>query len=160
MLASKKNDIQMDADFLVKMIGDIPRLFPELASVSPADRQLQGEQVELRICSDGAFVREHAMGLVTNSPYYVGNSPPIIDKTWITFRWFQVHMLFALDLWCKYPKGVEGVGGERLRERLRHDALDAQYLIVGLLEGAFASNEKKLCKWWSLLNPEGKLYRV
>ncbi len=152
--------IQVDTDQLVLMIADIPKLFPELASVPPADRQTFREAAELKICSNVDFVRARATKLVVESPYFVGSSPPTVDKTWITFRWFQVNALFALDLWFKYPQGLESVGGDKLKERLRHDALDAQYLILGLLEGAFACNENKLCRWWGMLNPEGKLYRV
>ncbi|MBC8724830.1 hypothetical protein F6X37_25585 [Paraburkholderia sp. 31.1] len=160
VLDDKRNDIQEDVDFLVGMVSDIPKLFPQLESARPADRQTLYESAELKICNDVDFVRVHATELVLHSPYHAGESLPAIDKTWITFRWFQVNMLFALDLWFKYPQGVACVGGEKLKERLRHDALDAQYLILGLLEGAFASNEKKLCRWWSMLKPEGKLYSV
>jgi hypothetical protein len=47
----------------------------------------------------------------------------------------------------------------QLRERIRHDVLDAQYLMLALLEGAFATKEKKMCEWWGKLMPEGVLYR-
>jgi hypothetical protein len=159
-LNAQRENVQVDTDQLVLMIDDIPKIFPELASVCPADRQAMREAAELKISSDDDFVRAHAAKLVVQSAYYAGNSPPILDKTWITFRWFQVNALFALDLWFKYPQGLGSVGGDKLKERLRHDALDAQYLILGLLEGAFACNEKKLCRWWGMLSPEGKLYRV
>lgn len=67
-------------------------------------------------------------------------------------------MLFALDLKVKYPGGLASVMSPKLREKLRHDVLDAQYLMLALLEGAFATKEKKMCEWWVRLKPDGVLY--
>jgi hypothetical protein len=38
--------------------------------------------------------------------------------------------------------------------------LNAQYLIVALLEGAFTSNEHKLVRWWRLPKPSGPFLPV
>jgi len=43
-------------------------------------------------------------------------------------------------------------------ERMEHDVLDAQVFMLGCLEGAFATREKKLKRWWSLLCPDAPLY--
>ncbi len=43
-------------------------------------------------------------------------------------------------------------------EKIEHYVLDAHYLILGALEGAFATREKKLQRWYLLLCPEGRLY--
>jgi len=44
--------------------------------------------------------------------------------------------------------------GSAAWEKLDHDVLDAQVLMLG----AFATNEKKLIRWWRMLCPDGMLY--
>lgn len=155
----KRMDIQKQVLILVRMARrDVPKLFPELKSATGANRKALCERAELKVCHDFHFVREKAARLIIHSEYRGSSQPPMVDETWSTFRWLQVTLLFALHFWEKYPKSIRTTGGAKLKERLRHDALDAQYLMLGLLEGAFASDEKKLCRWWRMLNPEGKLY--
>jgi hypothetical protein len=88
MRNDKRNDIQKDVDFLVSMVSAIPKRFPQLKSARPEDRQTLCESAELKICHHVDYVQVQATELVTWSPYFVGESLPAIDKTWITFRWF------------------------------------------------------------------------
>jgi hypothetical protein len=80
------------------------------------------------------------------------------DKRWITYRWFQVYELFAIDLRYRYETFETITNTPKALEKLRHDILDAKYLILATLEGGFATKEKKLVRWWRLLQPEGCLY--
>ncbi len=67
-------------------------------------------------------------------------------------------MLFALDLFVRYRGGLRAQLTPRVRERLEHDVHDAQILALGVLEGAIATRELKLLKWWSILSPAGTAY--
>ncbi len=80
-----------------------------------------------------------------------------LDDNWATFRWFQVNKIFALHLACSYDSLKTIKDSEKAYEKLVHDVIDAQYLIVALLEGGFATKEKKLIDWWKLLSPNGLL---
>lgn len=157
-LSEKRDQVQTDVEMLFDMVDDIPRMFPAFATAQPREYEGTHEDAESKICNDVDFIRDISTKLVAGSPFFSGNSASAIDHTWITFRWLQVNLLFALELWVKYPQGVRMQTGEKFKERLRHDVLDAQYLMLGLLEGAFATKEKKLCVWWKKLSPEGYLY--
>ncbi|MNT61706.1 hypothetical protein D3C72_1993660 [compost metagenome] len=81
-----------------------------------------------------------------------------MTEDWAIYRWLQVQFLFALDLYVRYQGKVPDSMGSAAWEKLEHDVLDAQVLMLGCLEGAFATNEKKLIRWRRMLCPNGTLY--
>jgi hypothetical protein len=66
--------------------------------------------------------------------------------------------LFALDVFVRYRGAVTEALNPITYEKMEHDVLDAQVFMLGCLEGAFATQEKKLKRWWALLCPDGDLY--
>jgi hypothetical protein len=153
----KRDEIDEDTDQLLTLIDSIPILFPEFESAHEKDYIALKRAAQDKIC-DFDFVRRGAEVLVAQSPFFSSENAARIDRDWITFRWLQVGLLFVLDLKVKYPGGIPPVMPPKMRERIRHDVLDAQYLMLALLEGAFATKEKKMCEWWMKLNPDGVLY--
>jgi hypothetical protein len=86
--------------------------------------------------------------------------PPakIVTEDWALLRWQQIQLLFALDAYCRYGGRVPETLSGKAYEKVEHDVLDAHYLLLGVLEGSFATREKKLQKWFGLLRPDGLLY--
>jgi hypothetical protein len=86
--------------------------------------------------------------------------PPVdrMDESWAIYRWLQIQMLFALDIYVRYQGSIPDPMSQRVYEKLEHDVLDAEQLILGCLEGAYATKEKKHIRWWRLLCPSGTLY--
>ena len=66
-------------------------------------------------------------------------------------------MLFALEIYCSHAILEDESKITSLHEDLTHDVLDATYLALGILEGGFATDEKKLIRWFNLLCPTGIL---
>jgi hypothetical protein len=85
--------------------------------------------------------------------------PPVeaMDETWAIYRHLQVKMLFALELHFTHQGKTPSLSPTGWT-RLEHDVLDAQVLSLGCLEGAFATRETKLIRWFKLLCPDGKLF--
>jgi hypothetical protein len=81
-----------------------------------------------------------------------------VGPDWALFRWLQVQLLFAIDVYCRYGGKLPDVLTPKWYEKMEHDVLDAQYLILGVLEGSFATREKKLQRWWSPIRPDGALF--
>lgn len=80
-----------------------------------------------------------------------------VNANWAFIRWLQAKMLFALDIYLRYRGQIDDQLSPRVLERLEHDLHDMQHLALGVLEGAFATNERKLQRWWQLLMPNGQL---
>lgn len=157
-LDRKRKEIDEDTDQMLSLIDSIPILFPEFELALEKDYLALKGKAQDKIFTDVDFVRHKAELLLKQSPFFSSTKVARIDHEWITFRWLQVGLLFVLELKVKYPGGIASVMTPKLRERIRHDVLDAQYLMMGLLEGALATKEKKLCEWWLKLKPDGVLY--
>lgn len=135
----------------------IASMFPDLFKGSQAERDAAHLEAEAAIVSPKALV-----------PFISQLEPPSgekplppsesIDETWAIYRWVQVQLLFALDVHVRYQGNIPKPLSSNVYEKMGHDVLDAEQLILGCLEGAFATRENKHKRWWRLLCPEGCLY--
>lgn len=76
----------------------------------------------------------------------------IFDENWVSYRYFQVYHLFALDIRSRYQKVDDIFNSEKTKEKILHDIHDMNYLVLALLEGGFATSENKLIKWWEAIH--------
>jgi len=101
---------------------------------------------------------------ITSSFYRLLNSPPgepslpqadIVTCDWALFRWLKssccLLSTFTAAISGKLPEPLS----TKVYERLEHDVLDAQYLILGLLEGAFANKGKEIAEMVAPPKPDG-----
>ncbi len=85
--------------------------------------------------------------------------PPAETTTddWALYRYLQMQMLFALDVYVRYQGRRPEIASPAVFERMEHDVLDAQVAMLGCLEGALATRETKLKRWFRLVAPDGIL---
>ena len=81
----------------------------------------------------------------------------VLNESWALFRWLQVNLLFSLDIRRRYGEISFSELTNKQHTDFEHDVLDAHYLIQGVLQGAFATKEKKLIRFFNLLCPDGIL---
>ena len=82
----------------------------------------------------------------------------MMDESWAILRHSQVHLFFAVDIWERYGDDVLlRELNEKQYQKIEHDVMDAEYLALAILEGAFATEEKKLRGLFRLLCPNGVL---
>lgn len=74
---------------------------------------------------------------------------------WALYRWTQVTLLYALDLLEKYGQLAPEKLTTKQREKLQHDVIDMQYVVLGVLQGALASKDKRMRAMFRLLRPDG-----
>ena len=151
-------ELQSDIASYQDAIKLTPTFFPKLLNGSDAVRAVAKAEAERAVVED-------VQGLLG---FYRLLTPPkgepplppaeLVTPEWALFRWIQVKMLFALDVYCRYSGTFPNVPMGKVLEKFEHDVLDTQYLLLGLMEGSFATREKKLQKWWRLLSPNGTLY--
>lgn len=157
-LAVEEQTTQLHAD-VQSFITRVPLMesfFPNLLEGNDQQQLQNRENAERAIAKPGSLL-----------PFYSSLEPPpgqkalpsstIVTEDWALYRWLQVQFLFALDLYVRYRGVVPDDLNPRMLERIEHDVLDAQLMMLGCLEGAFATNEKKLIRWWKLICPIGIL---
>jgi hypothetical protein len=159
-IADQGRDIDAEMRSFVSRAGDIATFFSDLGLVggSDEDRREAFEAAEARIASTGSLVQfiDSLESPPGERPIPPGRG---MDESWAIYRWLQVQFLFGLDLFRrrggKIPD-MEKFGSEAFKQ-LEHDIHDAQVLVLGCLEGAVATDEVKLKRWFRLLCPDGLL---
>ena len=148
-----KNDV---GSFLERAVMT-PSFFPRLGTGRTEDRARARQEAEDAI-ADPVEVLQFYAQLASpdlNTPF-----PPhaLMNENWAIFRWLQVNLLFGIDLYVRYSGNIPKEFSANIYEKLEHDIHDAQVLMLGCLEGVFATREKKLIRWWRLLSPTGTLF--
>jgi hypothetical protein len=151
--ARLKDSVQ---SFLAKA-ATVQSMFPELLCGSQAERDAAHLDAEKAIVAPNALLP--FISQFTPPP----GEPPLpsaesINEEWALYRWVQVQLLFTLDAYVRYQGKIPEPLTPRLYEKMEHDVLDAEQLILGCLEGSFATRENKHKRWWALLCPDGCLY--
>jgi hypothetical protein len=151
-------ELRSDVASYLDTVRLTPTFFPDILKGNDASRAIARQEAERAVAEE----TDNLLGFYRLLTFPPGEPslPPadIVTRDWALFRWVQVKLLFALDVYCRYSGKLPEPLSTKVHERLEHDVLDAQYLILGLLEGAFATREKKLQRWWRLLSPKGALY--
>lgn len=131
-------------------------LFGPLLSGSQQEQD-QARTAAEDLISNCDAVRDFYGTLDSPNPAFSYPSKDDVDSSWAVLRWLQSKMLFALDIHIRYRGNVGEMLSSSVLEKLEHDLHDMQHLTLAVLEGAFATNEKKLQRWWRLLMPTGDL---
>lgn len=156
-LENKRAEVNTDtAIFLSLVEEEAANLKSEFDNIDNTMRENKKADIEKRIAADQDYISEIIKRVSQCSGSMIQKSITF-DKSWANFRWFQVVQLFALDVYFRYPSLKDIKKSEKAYEKLRHDVIDAQYLMLALLEGGFATRERKLINWWNLLSPNGIL---
>ncbi len=137
---------------------DMPDFFPEIFRGSDAERSAARLKAERDITAKPGMLFDFYESL--EAPKGQKKLPPrkLLTEDWAIYRWLQIQLLFALDLYRRYGKSLGGILTPKAEERIEHDVLDAQYLFIGVLQKSFATHEKKLRHWFKLIHPDGALF--
>jgi hypothetical protein len=150
-------NLRADVTSFADRAAGIDSFFPNLLVGSQSQRAAARVAAEQAIVEPGSLIDFYAS---LEPPALEKPLPPasLLDEQWALYRWLQVQFLFGLDLYVRYQGQVPKVFSPAVFEKLEHDVLDAQILMLGCLEGSLATREKKLQRWWRLLCPDGELH--
>ncbi|GAB4562190.1 MAG: hypothetical protein Tsb007_28000 [Rhizobacter sp.] len=149
--------LRKDVKSFVSRARSISSFFPTLLQGSQSEREEIRAIAEELVAKPGSLINFYSS---LKPPLGERALPPAdrVNENWALYRWLQVQFLFGIDLHVRYQGQIPSTFTPGIYERLEHDVLDAQMLMLGCLEGAFATKEKKLQRWWRLLCPGGTLY--
>jgi hypothetical protein len=150
-------ETEQDIDRLIDLSEQTPSLFQGLLSGTTAQRASALSQAETAISRLDVVQRFYQ---VLQAPEGAPAYPHLFGRLgkWAHLRWLQVQMLFSLHLYVRHQGRLREELTPKGRIRLEHDVHDAQILAFGILEGALATSEVKLVRWWSLLRPDGEIF--
>lgn len=151
-----EEELRSDILSLVEKAQMVPTMFPVIDSGGGEERRRHKTEIEEFVASDTKELRRFlsSLQLPGNIPMPNKNS---LGPSWALFRWLQVHLLFSIDVHMRYGAiDFQSLTPKQL-VKLEHDVLDAHYLILGVMQHAFATKENKLIRFFRLLCPDGVL---
>ena len=134
-------DLQSDVHSFVARAATTDSFFPNLLTGSQAERDQARNDAEQAIAEPGSLIALYSR---LEPPPGEQPLPPsrLVTEDWALYRWLQVQFLFGLDLYVRYQGNFPAEFGAATFEKIEHDVLDAQVLMLGCLEGAFATRER------------------
>lgn len=150
-------ELHMDVKLFIERAFMTPSFFPDLLTGKQTQRDQAIKDAEQVIATPNALIDFYSK-LESPSGEKPLPSANLITQDWAIYRWLQVQLLFSLDLYVRYHGNIPVELSASIFEKMEHDVLDAQLLMLGCLEGAFATNEKKLKRWFRLICPNGILH--
>lgn len=134
--------------------------FPAAFKGPDSERIVAMSRLEHKISKDSSFIRRQFKKMELNNKLSgdaIKSLSPLITHRWAHYRWLQVLMLLGIDLAHRF--NLENKLADSTHERMRHDVLDAQYLLPALLGGAIATKDDNLIRWWGILaKTKDKIY--
>ncbi|HET7675544.1 MAG TPA: hypothetical protein VFL54_08480 [Gammaproteobacteria bacterium] len=149
--------LRADVESFLERASMVPTFFPDLLKGSTTQQKSAQAEAEQALAAPGSLMAFYSS---LEPPAGEKPLPPahLVSEDWAVYRYLQVQMLFALDVYVRYQGKLPQPLSGAVYERMEHDVLDAEVLMLGCLEGAFGTRERKLQGWWRLLCPHGRLY--
>jgi hypothetical protein len=157
VLDEQRHEVKSDAASAKDRALSMPSFFPDLAARNSRTRRAARDQAEKAVVEPDSLMDFYAS---LRAPKGQRKLPPrrMISENWALYRWLQIDFLFCIDLYFRLGPALAHPLPAKTEQDIEHDMLDAQYLLVGVLEGRFATHEAKLKRWFKSILPSGELF--
>ena len=153
----KRLDIEESINALVELSETVPDIFPDLTKGPTEQRKDALLRAEIWI-SDPNNIANFLSTLVSPEPSRPFPTATESPEKWASVALLQARLLFVTDLYVRYQGKLADIMTPQVRLRLEHDVHDAEILALGILEGALATKELKLRRWFRRLRRDGLLF--
>ena len=164
-LALTEIEFDQDVDGLIERANTLHGRIPGPSNGSTEQRERAYGAARQEVAQDRDFIVKFFAEVLCGGTY----APPgarflmqvaqtgAFGPEWALYRWTQVTLLHALELLERYGKMVPAKLTTTQREKLQHDVIDMQYVVLGVLQGALASKDKRMRAMFKLLRPDGAM---
>lgn len=165
-LAATATDFDRDVDGLIERVNMLQKIVRGIAQGTTDQRRKAAfNAAKETIAKDRNFVTRFFADFVCSGKHAPPGASLLADVArsgafgpeWTIYRWVQVQLLYGLDLVERHgPLTAAGLTVKQ-RKRLRHDVTDIEYVVLGVLQGALATNDGRMRDMFTRLRPEGVL---
>ena len=162
-LALTEIEFDQDVDGLIESANTLDSQIQGISNGSTEQRKRAYGLARQEVAQDRDFIVKFFAEVLCGGAY----APPgarflmqiaqtgTFGPEWALYRWTQVTLLYALELLERYGQLVPEKLTTTQREKLQHDVIDMQYVVLGVLQGALASKDKRMRAMFRLLRPDG-----
>ena len=165
-LLSTEMDFDRDVDGLIERVNMLQGVVHGIAKgMTDQRRKAAFHAARETVAEDHDFVRRFFADFVCSGDHAPPGASLLAEVArsgafgpeWTIYRWVQVQLLYGLDLVERHGPVTADTLTPKQRERLQHDATDIEYVILGVLQGALATNDGRMRDMFTLLRPDGAL---
>jgi len=146
-----------DAKSFLERCQSVHHFFPELIGIEFRNFPAAVAAAKIRISSNPEEVRRVFSTFERDSLPPGAPHAAEIDAEWAWYRWVQCQVFAALRMFERYQCHVPAAPTPKVLERAEHSMHDLEYVLIGSLAGALASNDDEVMEDFYLARPEGKL---
>ena len=165
VLQSTEVDLDRAIDGLVARAGTLQGRFRGTCEGTTEERKEAHRRARETVARDKDFISQFFADFVCQDTHAVPGAPLLatiarngrLGPEWTIYRWVQAQLLYGLDLTERNGPSAREPVTPKQRERLQHDVLDLEYLVLGALQGALATKDKRMRGMFRLLRPDGAL---
>lgn len=132
--------------------------FPHLNGISFSAFSKAVDDAKQEVASNQNKIKQIYQNLLEHDAPSNAVNANVIDSNWAYFRWLQVRVIYSLDLLLKYQGKLPQETSLNFWERIEHDMLDAEYVMLAALANGIACNEKKVIGIYKLICPDGLVF--
>lgn len=156
-------DFDRDVESLIEratMFGDrIPGAFEG----TPDQRKEAYREARQTVAEDREFISDFFANFVCREDIAPASATRLaeiarsgkLSPEWTVYRLVQVQLIYALE-WLETRGQLDPVKlTPKERESLQHDVIDIEYVVLGVLQGALASRDKRMRAVFRTLRPDG-----
>lgn len=158
-------DFDHAVDGLVARAGTLQGCFPGTCEGTTEQRKEANRRAREMVSRDTDFIAGFFADFVCQATHAPPGAPLLAEiartgrlgPEWTIHRWVQAQLLYGLELTERRGRLAAKEITPKQKERLQHDVLDIEYLVLGVLEGALATKDKRMRGVFELLRPDGVL---
>ena len=165
-LATTATDFDRDVDGLIERVNMLQEVVRGIAQGTTDQRRKAAfHAAKEMIAEDQNFVTGFFADFVCSGDHAPPGASLLADVArsgafgpeWTIYRWVQVQLLYGLELVERYGPLTADELTAKQRERLQHDTTDIEYVVLGVLQGALATNDGRMRDMFTRLRPDGAL---
>ena len=164
--ATAATDFDRDVDGLIERVNMLQKVVSGMAQGTTYERRKAAfHAAKETVATDQNFVIGFFADFVCSGEHAPPGASLLADVArsgafgpeWTIYRWVQAQLLYGLDLVERHGPLARDALTAKQRERLQHDAADIEYVVLGVLQGALATNDARMRDMFTRLRPEGAL---
>ena len=164
-LQSTELDFEHAVDGLVARARTLQGRFRGTCEGTTGQRKEAHRRAREMIAQDTDFISGFFADFVCQATHAPPGAPMLaaiartgrLGPQWTIYRWVQAQLLYGLELTERNGRLTPNGITPKQKEKLQHDVLDIEYLVLGALEGALATTDKRMRGMFELLRPDGVL---
>ena len=153
-----KIQVQNDVTSFLERCQSVHQFFPELVGIEYCDFPEAVAAAKARISTDANVVRDIYSSFERATLPSKAPAPEALDPNWAWFRWVQCQLFAALRLFERYQCNIPAKPTPKVIVRAEHSMHDLEYVLLGSLAGAIASNDDEVIEDFLLASPNGTLF--